>query len=96
MAELVDALEERTITWPEKWEARAIAEGCAEASSVLLSSLEKAVRARFGESVAQSFAQNTAAVRDLEILDAICQCVMLSENAEKLLAGVRSIRPKTT
>ena len=108
MAELVDALEERTITWPEKWKARAIAEGRvagiaegiaegrAEASSVLLSSLEKAVRARFGESVAQSFAQKTAAARDLEILDAICQCVMLSENAEKLLAGVQSIRPKTT
>lgn len=109
MEELVDVLEERTVTWPEKWKARYMAEGHAQgraqgrvdASETMLWSLEGAVRARFGESVARSFglkieiARQADSVQGLEILDAICQCVMLSENAEQLLAGLESIRPKT-
>ena len=109
MAEVVDVLEERTVTWPEKWKARYVAEGHAqgraqgrvETSETMLSSLEKAVRTRFGESTARSFGRKIEVARQadsaqgLEILDAICQCVMMSENAEQLLAGLESIRPKT-
>ena len=109
MTEVVDVLEERTVTWPEKWKARYVAEGHAqgraqgrvETSETMLSSLEKGVRARFGESVARSFglkievARQADSAQGLEILDAICQCVMTSENAEQLLAGLESIRPKT-
>ena len=109
MAEVVDVLEERTVTWPEKWKARYMAEGHAqgraqgrvETSESMLSSLENAVRARYGESVARSFglkievARQADSAQGLEILDAICQCVVLSESAEQLLAGLESIRPKT-
>ena len=110
MAELVRAMEDRVTTWPEKWRANYIAEGHAKGRAegraqeradnthAMLVSLEKAVRARFGEVAARSFGQQFeadrqgAAAESREIMDAICQCVMLSENAEQLLAGLRSIR----
>jgi len=113
MAELVGALEERTETWPEKWhalyEARCKAEGRAEGieegraqeSQAVLSGLEKAVRTRFGASVAQSFGRRleivrqAGAARNPEIRDAIVQCVMVSESAEQLLAGLQSISTET-
>lgn len=109
MGRVVDVLKERTVTWPEKWKARYVAEGHAqgraqgrvETSESMLASLENAVRARFGESVARSFglkievARQADSAQSLEVLDAICQCVMLSEDAEQLLAGLESIRPKT-
>ena len=79
MAELAGALEERTVTWPEKWhalyEARCEAKGRAEGiekgraqeradtSHAMLSGLEDAVRTRFGESVAQSFGRRLEIVR---------------------------------
>ena len=104
MAELVDALEERTMTWPEKWRANYLAEGRAEErlqmGHDMVSSLQKAVQARFGESAAQTFgrevevARQGDAARDFGILDSICQCVMLSETAEQLLARLQTIRPK--
>ena len=104
MAELVDAAEERTMTWPEKWRANYVAEGRAEERLQLghdmVSSLQKAVQARFGESAAQTFgrevevARQGDAARDFGILDSICQCVMLSETAEQLLAQLQTIRPK--
>ena len=104
MAELVDALEERTMTWPEKWRANYVAEGRAEErlqmGHDMVSSLQKAVQARFGESAAQTFgrevevARQGDAARDFGILDSICQCVMLSETAEQLLARLQTIRPK--
>ena len=104
MAELVDALEERTMTWPEKWRANYVAEGRAEErlqmGHDMVSSLQKAVQARFGESAAQTFgrevevARQGDADRDFGILDSICQCVMLSETAEQLLARLQTIRPK--
>ena len=57
MAKVVDAMEERVTTWPEKWKARYVAEGRAQVQAeirqVMLASLEKAVPARFGESAAQ-------------------------------------------
>ena len=106
MAELVRAMEDRVTTWPEKWKANYIAKGRDEGRAqertdnthAMLASLEKAVRARFGEAAARSFGQQFeadrqgAAAESREIMDAICQCVMLSENAEQLLAGLRSIR----
>ena len=109
MAAVVDVLEERTVTWPEKWKARYVAvghtqgraQGRVETSETMLSSLEKAVRARFGESTARSFglkievARQADSAQGLEILDAICQCVMTSENAEQLLAGLEAIRPQS-
>ena len=109
MAQLVDALEERTVTWPEKWKARYVAEGHAEgrtegraeSDAMHLASLERAVRARFGKAAAQAFGQQleagrqAAAAQDPEIMDAIYQCVMLSEDAEQLLAGLQSIRLET-
>ena len=104
MAELVDALEERTMTWPEKWRANYVAEGRAEErlqmGHDMVSSLQRAVQARFGESAAQTFgrevevARQGDAARDFGILDSICQCVMLSETAEQLLARLQTIRPK--
>ena len=79
MAELAGALEERTVTWPEKWhalyEARCEAKGRAEGikegraeeradtSHAILSGMEDAVRTRFGESVAQSFGRRLEIVR---------------------------------
>ena len=117
MAELVDALEERTMTWPEKWRANYLAEGHAKGHAKghaegraegrlqtcheMVSSLQKAVRARFGESAAQTFAREVEvarqgdAARDVGILMSICQCVMLSETAEQLLARLQTIRPKS-
>ena len=105
MTELVDTLEERTLTWSEKWKARYKAEGRAEdradTSRAMLASLEKAVRTRFGASAAESFgrwlevAWKNGAARDLEVLDAIVQCVTLSESAEQFLAGLPSIRTET-
>ena len=116
MAELVDALEERTLTWPEKWKARYVAEGYAEGLAeglaerleegrtqcrAILASLEKAVQARLGSAAARAFGQQleatrlAAAAQDPEIMDAICQCVMLSEDAEQFLTELRSIRPET-
>ena len=75
MAETVGALEERTVTWPEKWHAlykakykaegraEAIEEARADTSHAMLSGLEDAVRTRFGESVAQSFGRKLESVR---------------------------------
>ena len=117
MAELVGALEERTVTWPEKWhalyEARCEAKGRAEGRAegieegrarevqAILSGLKKAVRTRFGASAAQSFGRRldvirqSGAARNPEIRDAIVQCVMVSESAEQLLAGLQSISTET-
>ena len=105
MAELVREMEDRVTTWPEKWKANYIAEGRAQERAdntrAMLASLEKAVRARFGEAAAGSFGQQVEAARQgaaaesREIMDAICQCVMQSENAEQLLAGLQSIRTET-
>ena len=117
MADLVGALEERTVTWPEKWhalyEARCEAKGRAEGRAegieegrarevqAILSGLEKAVRTRFGASVAQSFGRRldvirqSGAAQNPEIRDAIVQCVMVSESAEQLLAGLQSIGTET-
>ena len=108
MAELVDALEERTMTWPEKWRANYVAEGHAKGHAEgrlqtcheMVSSLQEYVRMRFGESAAQTFAREVEvaregdAARDVGILMSICQCVMLSETAEQLLARLQTIRPK--
>ena len=56
MAKVVDAMENRVTTWPEKWKARFVAEGRAQVQAeirqVMLASLEKAVPTRFGESAA--------------------------------------------
>ena len=104
MAELVDALEERTMTWPEKWRANYVAEGRAEERMqmcrTVVSSLQAGVRARFGESAAQTFAREVEfprqgdAARDVGILMSIFQCVMQSETAEQLLVRLQTIRPK--
>ena len=100
MAELVDALEERTMTWPEKWKANYIAEGRLQVCQAMLTSLQKAVGARFGESAAQifereiEFARKGDAAQDVGILMSICQCVMQSKTAEQLLARLQTIRPK--
>ena len=104
MAELVDALEERTMTWPEKWKANYIAEGRAEGRllvcQAMLSSLQEAVGQRFGESAAQifereiEFARKGDAAQDVGIVMSICQCVMQSKTAEQLLAHLQTIRPK--
>ena len=104
MAELVDALEERTMTWPEKWRANYLAEGRAEErlqmGRTVVSSLQAAVRARFGDSAAQTFvrevelARQGDAARDLGTIDSICQCAVLSETAEQLLARLQTVRPK--
>ena len=104
MAELVDALEERTMTWPEKWKANYVAEGRAEErmqmGRTVVSSLQATVRARFGESAAQTFAREVElarqgdAARDVGILMSIFQWVALSETAEQLLAHLQTIRPK--
>ena len=129
MADLVGALEERTVTWPEKWHAlyearckakgraegieegraegieegraEGIEEGRAREVQAILSGLEKAVRTRFGASVAQSFGRRldvirqSGAAQNPEIRDAIVQCVMVSESAEQLLAGLQSISTET-
>ena len=109
MAELVGELEERVTTWPEKWKARYVAEGHAEGVEEgraqervdLLESLEEAVRMRFGEAVARSFGQQLevarrgGAAQSRKVVDAILRCVMVSENAEQLMAGLRSIRTET-
>ena len=104
MAELVDALEERTMTWPEKWRANYVAEGRAEERmkncQAMLSSLQEAVGQRFGKSAAQTFAREVEfarqgdAARDVGILDSIIQCVVLSETAEQLLVRLQAVRPK--
>ena len=100
MAELVDALEERTMTWPEKWKANYVAEERMKNCHAMVSSLQEAVRARFGESAAQTFARELEvaregdAARDFGILMSILQCVVLSETAEQLLARLQAMRPK--
>ena len=104
MAELVDALEERTMTWPEKWRANYVAEGRADGQlqtcHAMASSLRATVRARFGESAAQTFAREVEVVRqgdaarDVGILMSIFQWVALSETAEQLLARLQAMRPK--
>ena len=62
-------MEDRVTTWPEKWKANYIAEGRDQGfedgraqeravnTHAMLGSLEKAVRARFGESAARAFGQ---------------------------------------
>ena len=117
MAELVGAVEERTVTWPEKWHAlyearckakgraegieEGIEEGRAREVQAVLSGLEKAVRTRFGASVARSFGRRVDVIRQAgaaqnpEIRDAILQCVVLSESAEQLLAGLQAISTET-
>ena len=101
MAELVKAMEQ---TWPQKWRARYVAEGIEVGraqGNAILASLETAVRTRFGEAAARSFGQQleivrqAATVEDLKVLDAMCQCVMQSENAEQLMVGLKSIRTET-
>ncbi len=78
-----------------------IAEGLTQARAETLASLEKAVGARFGEAAARSFGlqleivRQATTVEDFKVLDAICQCVMQSENAEQLLSKLRSILPET-
>ena len=100
MAELVASLEERTMTWPEKWRANYIAEGRLQTCHEMVSSLQEDVRMRFGEAAAQTFAREVEvardgdAARDVGILMSICQCVILSETAEELLVRLQTIRPK--
>ena len=78
-----------------------IDEGLTQARAETLASLEKAVGARFGEAAARSFGlqleivRQATTVEDFKVLDAICQCVMQSENAEQLLSKLRSILPET-
>ena len=100
MAESVSALEDRTISWPEKWRANYLAEGQQQVCQAMLTSLQEAVGQRFGDSAAQTFgrevdvARQGDAARDVGILDSIIQCVVLSETAEQLLARLQTIRPK--
>ena len=85
----------------EEGRAEGIEEGRAQESQAVLSGLEKAVRTRFGASVAQSFGRRleivrqAGAARNPEIRDAIVQCVLVSESAEQLLAGLQSISTET-
>ncbi len=85
----------------EKGRTRGIEEGLTRARVAMLASLEKAVGARFGEATARSFrlqleiVRQATTVEDFKVLDAICQCVMQSENAEQLLSKLRSILPET-
>lgn len=117
MAELVKALEERRMTWPEKWKARYLAEGRAQGIEEgrtqgveegraqvrleTLKSLEEVVPTRFGVTAALAFGQQLEVARQAgvaqnrEFIDAICNCVIMSENAEQFLAGLRSICPET-
>ena len=101
MAELVDALEERTMTWPEKWRANYVAEGRLQTCHEMVSSLQEDVRMQFGESAAQTFAREVEvaregdAARDVGILKSICQCVMQSETTEQFLARLQAMRPKS-
>lgn len=56
MAELVKALEERTMTWPEKWKARYLAEGFAQG-------IEEGFAQGFEEGRAQGIEEVRAQVR---------------------------------
>ena len=100
MAEFMDALEGRTMTWPEKWKANYVAEERMKNCQAMLSSLQEAVGQRFGKSAAQTFAREVEfarqgdAARDVGILDSIIQCVVLSETAEQLLVRLQAVRPK--
>ena len=89
------------MTWPEKWRANYVAEGRLQTCHEMVSSLQAGVRARFGESAAQTFARELEvarqgdAARDVGILMSIFQWGVLSETAEQLLARLQTIRPKS-
>ena len=88
MAELVNALEERTITWPEKWRANYIAEGLAKGQVALLVSM---ARQRFGEEVASTMSALLGSVRTESALDEVGTWLLTCETGDALIAKIRQI-----
>ena len=81
MAELVNALEERTITWPEKWRANYIAEG-------RVGLLVSMVRQRFGEAVASTVSALLGAVRTESALEQVGAWLL---TGDALIAKIRQL-----
>ena len=100
MAELVNALEERTITWPEKWRANYIAEGHAEGRTEGLAEgraegrvglLVSMARQRFGEAVASTMSDLLKSVRTESALDGVGSWLLTCETGEALIARIRQM-----
>ena len=84
MAELVNALEERTITWPEKWRANYIAEG-------RVGLLVSMVHQRFGEAVASTVSALLGAVRTESALEQVGAWLLTGETGDALIAKIRQL-----
>ncbi len=84
MAELVDALEKRTITWPEKWKANYIAEG-------RVGMLVSMARQRFGEAVASTMSALLGSVRTESALDRVGTWLLTCETGDDLIAKIRQM-----
>ena len=92
MGELVDALQERTTTWTEKWRANYIAEGrvqgLAEGRVGLLVSM---ARQRFGEAVASTMSDQLKSVRTKSALEEVGTWLLTCETGDALIAKIRQM-----
>ena len=100
MAELVDALGERTITWTEKWKANYIAEGraagLAEGRAAGLAEgrvglLVSMTRQRFGETVASTVSGLLGSVRTESVLEQVGTWLLTCETGDALIAKIRQM-----
>ena len=92
MAELVGALEGRTITWPEKWRANYIAEGRAQGRvEGRVGLLVSMARQRFGEAVASTISDLLKSVRTELALDEVGSWLLTCETGEALIARIRQM-----
>ena len=92
MAELVSALEEHTITWPEKWRANYIAEGRAEGlAEGRVGLLVSMARQRFGEAVASTMSALLGPVRTESALEEVGTWLLTCETGDALIAKIRQM-----
>ena len=92
MAELVNELEERTITWPEKWKANYIAEGVAQGRAEgRVGLLVSMARQRYGEAVAGTMSALLGSVRTESALDQVGGWLLTCETGDALLAKIRQM-----
>ena len=100
MAELVDALGERTITWTEKWKANYIAEGRAEGlaegraaglAEGRVGLLVSMTRQRFGETVASTVSALLGSVRTEPALEQVGTWLLTCKTGDALIAKIRQM-----
>ena len=96
MAELVNEMEERTVTWPAKWKANYIAEGRAKGRTEgraegRVGLLVSMARERFGETVASTISALLGSVRTESALEQVGKWLVTCETGDALIGKIRQM-----